>query len=720
MKAVFQYIKNLGVPRLRWVSLLSLALFLPTRVAHAQSWVDATVGWVLATIADFFFFLVAWITAQIGFVLDFSVQYFVLEMAELVNDIEAIDGLWQTFRDLGNIVFIGVLLYIAIRTILDVGNSFNTKRLLIRLVIVALFVNFSLFATKAIVDTSNIVALQFYNSIQVEGCDASNCNISHFFAGATNISSVQSSKSIENEAAVQGSKNVNFKIALARVLGTLFLLVAAFVMGAMALLLMIRFGVLVLLMIASPLAFIALILPSVDLGEQWLDKLLNQSFFAPALFAMLYVVAELASGLQKGIGGSEDNTDLMAAILSPDGGKQIGVILVFVLMIFLMASTLVVAKKMGAHGATKAVSLGKSARNWGQTKIVGGAKTVAYSPLKAAGAGARETVGRGFRKLDEKFAKSPRSKTAFGEAVRNKTTKKLSEEAQFGTGKSYRDVEKKRDKRESEKATLETRQDVQNKIDDLENQVQAGSISRAEVNTKKRRELSKLSSKEQIDFGKKFLKEHAEVLSENTIKAIDKHDDFQERDKQEIKDAAVDTLKSIQDPNRTTPAAGDIKNFLGTRSDDQLQNIDIDLISQPQVIQNMSADQFKTTTKNKSKVEKDAMTNTRLEPLKGAVISVEREYDPNAVKNEIDNMKNEEDVAKLLKLADDSIRTDDAVVDEISPKILSELAGSLKPGEKQALRDAIIGRATTPGRTTTDQNRRAAEWLEDGTSKALF
>jgi hypothetical protein len=425
--------------------------------------VDATIGKIFAYVADMIFKLVAWFTAIIGNLLDYVVREMVLNMADLVNEIGAIDRLWEIFRDLGNIAFIGVLLYIAIRTILNVGNSFNTKQIMVRLVIVALFVNFSLFASKVVIDTSNVVALQFYNSIQVEGCEEENgCNISHFFAGATNISSVQSVESIRSEEAIQSSESINFKIFLARVLGIIFLLVSGFIMGAMAFMLIIRFGVLIILMILSPLAFIAFILPNSKFGQEWWDKLLGQSFFAPALFAILYVVATLAADLQNGIG--DGNRDLMGAILSPDG-DNFGVILTFILMTFLMASSLVVAKKIGGDATVKSLELGKAVRNWGGAKISGAAAAAGRSSIGLGGNAISESRGlkdaakeggmRGFGaraalKLSNKAANSSfdARNTRAGKAAG------VDDKKQRSGG--FREVlEEKKEKREEEKKQIE-------------------------------------------------------------------------------------------------------------------------------------------------------------------------------------------------------------------------------------------------------------------------
>ena len=71
---------------------------------------------------------------------------------------------WELTRDMANIGFIFILLYIAFRKILSIGG-FTLQSIVIKLIIVALLVNFSLFFTKVVIDASNILALGFYNNI---------------------------------------------------------------------------------------------------------------------------------------------------------------------------------------------------------------------------------------------------------------------------------------------------------------------------------------------------------------------------------------------------------------------------------------------------------------------------------------------------------------------------------------------------------------------------
>ena len=77
---------------------------------------------------------------------------------------------WTIVRDLSNIFFILILLYIAIKTILGLGGS-EVKKMIVQVIIMALLINFSMFFTKIIIDSSNILALVFYNKIDVKTID---------------------------------------------------------------------------------------------------------------------------------------------------------------------------------------------------------------------------------------------------------------------------------------------------------------------------------------------------------------------------------------------------------------------------------------------------------------------------------------------------------------------------------------------------------------------
>lgn len=71
---------------------------------------------------------------------------------------------WRLVRDFVNIWFILILLFIAIGTILRIP-SYQAKKLLLILILMALIVNFSMPISKLIIDVSNIISFQFLKAI---------------------------------------------------------------------------------------------------------------------------------------------------------------------------------------------------------------------------------------------------------------------------------------------------------------------------------------------------------------------------------------------------------------------------------------------------------------------------------------------------------------------------------------------------------------------------
>jgi hypothetical protein len=454
------------------------------RLVQAQQFgftsVEGFVGGILVALADFIFYIVGWVTSKLGSFLDWSVDRFVLQMATEVDKIDAIDAMWRIFRDLGNIVFIFLILYAAISIILDTNNA-SAKRTLVSVVVVALFVNFSLFATKVVIDTSNVVALQFYENIAVyetndqgeyitdnnstttDPTEASidedvNARLSNVVAAQLNLSSVQDGTVVE-EAAGDGSQ-ANYEIALARLGGAVFTGIAGFIFGALAVLIIIRFFVLVLLMIASPLAFVTLALPQAEMGKKWWSWLISQSFFAPAVMGMMYVTIYFSTSFKNSLEvnpGSGGDASLMKAIIEP--GSNVDILVFYATTVGMLIASLIIAQRMGAVGADKAVSYGNQAVSWvgnkvqsGGSTLGSGARSMATAPVRY---GARSGIGDTGRKLDDKFSETRFGNTLVGKKIRDYTTKKAAE-AEFGTGKSAKQVKKDSEERGRDVRDLHT------------------------------------------------------------------------------------------------------------------------------------------------------------------------------------------------------------------------------------------------------------------------
>lgn len=369
------------------------------------------------------FFL--WITAGL---FDSAVNQFVLGMGGWINGSlgNAIDMIWSLVRDLVNLTFIFGLVYVGFKTILDA--SANTKRLLASIIIGALLVNFSLFIAKVVIDVSNVTAIQLYNAMgigtQSRDSSLANLSVSEVFMarmGIINLVAVpNASGDIQRK---QGGWNTDGEGALAFVIGAaIFIQVAAFVFLAAAVLLTIRMAVLVILMILSPIAFAAQVFPAVETwSKKWWHSLFDQAFFAPALFFMFYITLKAAESYQ----GQTQQFDGIFVDAQAKNGFTTAAF--FCLTMALMVAGLIIAKQMGAYGASRALNIGARSANF-----------IRRSAQGYAGRGLVRATTKPLLSLADKNADRRWARWTIGsQTVRSAL--ESSKSAKFGSGYSVKD-----------------------------------------------------------------------------------------------------------------------------------------------------------------------------------------------------------------------------------------------------------------------------------------
>lgn len=241
------------------------------------------------------------LTQLAGVALNSVVFYTVVQMAHNFTKITAINDAWEVVRDIANMAFIFVLLYAAIQMIL--GNGKDTRHLIVNMIVAAILINFSLFFTKVIIDVANLLALTFYSAIAPGATAADGAfkvldmGISNAFLNILNLQTLWSAPNVITEGS----------IITVGILGSVVLLITAFVFFAIAAMFLVRFVVLMLVLILSPLMFVAMILPQLKkYTEQWWDALIGQAFFAPVYFFMTWIVLTLLTGLAGQIFNSPD------------------------------------------------------------------------------------------------------------------------------------------------------------------------------------------------------------------------------------------------------------------------------------------------------------------------------------------------------------------------------------------------------------------------------
>ncbi|HEY4480041.1 MAG TPA: hypothetical protein VJB58_01040 [Candidatus Paceibacterota bacterium] len=297
-----------------------------------------------------------------GTLFDEIVKYSIIETAKNIGGEEgtigeSISQAWAALRDVANMFFIFVLLFVAFKAMFSLSFGDVGKNVL-NIIIVALLINFSLFFSKIVIDASNIAAIGFYNSItnarvsseagegSTVGNSGGQSTITTGYMRLLGLNSLYDPKTL-----LQSPDDAS-QMLIHGVMSSIFLLITAVIFLIAAIMFAARFVILIFLMILSPLALIALIIPGQS-GKfnTWKNALIDQSFFAPIFFAMTWVVFKVGIGLEisKGLLGA--NSATLAAGLknpSPDGMQ---LILNYVIIIGLSIAALIFSKQMASKTA---------------------------------------------------------------------------------------------------------------------------------------------------------------------------------------------------------------------------------------------------------------------------------------------------------------------------------------------------------------------------------
>lgn len=336
-----------------------------------------------------------WLSARTlwiaGVLFNITLDY-TLNLNTLLEKLPVVDIGWKVLRDISNIIFIFVVLYSGISITLGIGGGKPGWGLIANVVLVALFINFSLFISKTVVDASNVAALHFYSLIVKQSGDTNakktyDKGLSEAFLYGLQLSTIYNSKqlgagggfdasrhSLIGSAGQSAGKELSFaNIILIGFFGSVFIITTAWVFFAAAIMFIYRAVMLIFLMMLSPLAFVGLILPGASgMAHQWWSKLWSQAFFAPLYLALAYVVAFTINSpaFRQGLNtlASGETVPSFAAAITGTGANTVAVIFNFVILIGLMVGCLMVAQQLGAKGSEMAMA--------GWEKIKGGAINV--------------------------------------------------------------------------------------------------------------------------------------------------------------------------------------------------------------------------------------------------------------------------------------------------------------------------------------------------------
>lgn len=394
---------------------------------------------ILRAIGILLMSLAAWILGISGTLFDYFIQWTVIDFKGTlgeggVNILTGINSIWATMRDIGNILIIGMFVFIAISTILNIEN-YGAKKWIVRILLVAILINFSMFFTKFAIETSNFVSRQIYAEIQLESVNDTNgipgevtrLGIAESFTNTLGIASLFDLDTENNSNPLNSSDPL--AIFLYSIGATIFMLTLAGILLYGVFLLATRAIILVVALLTSSLAFAGILLPGEAGGKiwgQWKTAVINASVFPIIMMLGLYVSYSVISGTQRVLGGTAGNNDSLGAFLkNPTGDISAAATAAqgnfadgqtSILLFIFAAGLLFVSIKVANSFATKIAGFNFAA-----------AAPALGASLMGAGAGiaGRNTLGR-FGVWREQAAKK-RAEKEYEESKRKTGTGKISD-----------------------------------------------------------------------------------------------------------------------------------------------------------------------------------------------------------------------------------------------------------------------------------------------------
>ena len=363
------------------------ALAVAAPAAHAQVY-DVVAG-AMAGIAQIIIELVGKLLIVLIELLIAIVKY-----NDFINAPAVVKG-WILVRDFSNLTFLIIFIAIAFATILGV-EKYEYKRLLPKLLLMAVAINFSRTISGIVIDAAQVVMITFVNGFK----DVAAGNLITGF-GLSNMLSIR---------AQEGNDAINpTSLAAASILAVVLLVIAVITLGVIVLMFLVRIMYLWLLVVLSPLAFMLGAAPGAERWFQdWWKKLFQYAFVGPILAFFLWLSFSIMSQVQPGsnlavdskvlpaTGFGEAANNTSAAISGIGRSDQL---LSYAISISLLLMSLSIANSMGVKGGSLAsAALGKIKS--------GGIKLGKLAGLGITGGGIVGGVGAyGLGKLGQKAGK---------------------------------------------------------------------------------------------------------------------------------------------------------------------------------------------------------------------------------------------------------------------------------------------------------------------------
>ena len=329
--------------------------------------------------------LLGWVVYFFAYAIGILLTYiigFLVKVAGFnkIIDVEAVKTGWTLVRDLCNMFFILILLVIAFATILRIEN-YSIKRLLPKLLIMAVLINFSRTICGIIIDFAQVIMITFVNGFGEWGAN----NLVNLFE----IKKYLAFSTTNTQTAEIGA----WETAGAILTGFFAMLVTFIVVLVMLAVLIMRVVMLWVYVILSPIAFLVEAFPAAKKFFNFWDDFIKQVVVGPilAFFIWLALATAHSSGSTLMSNASVEDPPTCAGESALFCGNDF---ITYLISISLLVGGLIVTQKIGG-AAGRAAGRGMAAINKG----VGIGKSVGKAGFFKAGRGLDTLQMAGQRKL---------------------------------------------------------------------------------------------------------------------------------------------------------------------------------------------------------------------------------------------------------------------------------------------------------------------------------
>lgn len=369
-------------------------------------WVRSVVTWGSATLIS----VAVTIMVAVGWLFNLVISETIVGFNTWIGSptvLSTIEYGWTFFRDIANILIIGLFVFIAISIILGL-KSYGQKSLIARVLIVAILINFSFLFTRVIINASNFLAVNFAQSLGASPpSNAPGWRPPDVAGKFTQLMGVGSWGETKDALAKVAEAQDSGWIALMHGLIVMILAIClALVLLYASFLLIARAVIFIFLLVTSSLAFATYLLPewaSSDFGwKAWWTALFRNAMLAPLMMMFFVVTLEISKGLADSLKassgtGAPNNPGvgvLGALATDPNNAQNTMALLLYIVILGLLYGSIRISNKFS--GAAGQIA-------WSGTLPFANA-SVAW-PSRSLGFLTRNSVGRLADKASKGFLK---------------------------------------------------------------------------------------------------------------------------------------------------------------------------------------------------------------------------------------------------------------------------------------------------------------------------